>query len=138
MKKLLLCATAVVAITLSSPVKAETFNGAYLGLQLGNNNTQSDMQWTNIDGSGIDIGTDNGASGLEFGAVAGYRMKQDRFVFGVEMNGDLSNAKGTILSYDDGVDAYSLEVEKNHSYAIGPRLGYVLTGHVENLKPLIH
>lgn len=127
MKKLL-CTTAVLAaLTLSIPAQADSFNGPYLGVQLGHNNTKADMQWGNINGSGTDIGSDNGASGLELGVVGGYRIRQDRFVFGVEVDGSFSNAKGTLLSYDDGVDAFSLDVEKHHSYAIGPRIGYLVT-----------
>jgi outer membrane immunogenic protein len=127
MKKLLCTTAAFAALALAIPAQASIYNGPYLGVHVGHNNTKTDMDWTNIDGSGIDVGLDNGASGLEFGAVAGYRVKQDRFVFGAEVDGSLSNAKGTLLSYNDGVDAYSLEVKKRHSYAIGPRIGYLVT-----------
>ena len=127
MKKLLCTTAALAALTLSMPAQAGSFNGPYLGLQLGHNNTKIDSRWNDVFGGGENFGIDSGGSGLEFGAVAGYRVKQDRFVLGVEVDGMLSNAKATLLSYDDGVDALSLEVEKRYSYAIGPRVGYLVT-----------
>ena len=81
----------------------------------------------NANGSGQDIAVDSSIEGLDYGAVAGYRMKSDRIVFGIEANFSFSNADGTILSYNDGVDTYTLNAEKKRSYAIGPRVGYLVT-----------
>jgi len=127
MKKLLCTTAMLAAFSLSIPAQAETFDGAYLGVQVGHNNTKVDFQENDAFGGGENFSMNSGASGLEFGAVAGYRVKQDRFVFGVEVDGTLSNAKSTIMSYDDGVDSMQLDVEKCYSFAIGPRIGYLVT-----------
>lgn len=128
MKKLLCTTAALAALTLSIPAQAGSFDGPYLGLQLGHNNTKVDSQYTNILGTGVSTGSDYGASGLELGLIGGYRVKQDRFVYGLEVDGTLSNAKGTLFDYNNGAgDNVKVEVEKRHSYAIGPRVGYLVT-----------
>lgn len=143
MKKLLCTTVALAALTLSIPAQATAFNvgkadgfngsvtdsfkGIYLGLQVGHNTTKIDGKYTNILGTGVNEGTDYGASGLELGLVGGCRIKQGQFVFGVEADGMLSNAKSTLANYSDGGgNNIRIEVEKRHSYAIGPRIGYLI------------
>ncbi|MBE0614872.1 MAG: porin family protein [Burkholderiales bacterium] len=128
MKKLLSTAAALAMLTFSIPAQAGMFNGAFLGLQLGHNNTKIEGNESNLLGAGESLAVDFGASGPEFGVVGGYRIKQDRFVFGVEAEGALSNASSTLIDIDDGAgNTGRLELEKRYSYAIGPRIGYLVT-----------
>jgi len=128
MKKLLFTTAALAALTLSTPSHAGSFDGPYLGLQVGHNNTKMDTQFIDPFGAGSSFGMSNAASGLEVGVLGGYRMKKDRFVFGIEADATLSGAEETIISLDTGAgDTARIEVEKRHSYAIGPRVGYLVT-----------
>lgn len=122
MKKSLLSGIAAVAFLAPTFAKAEPFSGAYAGLQLGYNNTDIGLEY---DAFGFDM-KGISATGFEGGIFAGYRLRQERFVYGLEAGFSLSNAKFS-LGYDDGVDELGLRIKKQHDFSLGARAGYLLT-----------
>jgi opacity protein-like surface antigen len=124
MKKLLITAACLAGLAVPSTAKASNFDGAFLGLSVGYNNTSLTE---GINAPGIfSESTTFGATGAEEGVLGGYRMTHDKVMFGVEVEGMLSQAQNT-ESATAGANQASLKLEKRYGFTVGPRIGYLVT-----------
>lgn len=118
MKNIAFAVAAIVA-SVSAPAFAETFQGSYIGAEVGHDSYE--IKGADVLGSGLDFDGVS-ANGIVGGVFVGYDMPITANVFaGIEAFGNLSAAK---VSISDGVDTVSAKAR--FSYGVAARLGVML------------
>ena len=113
----------------AAPRPQGAFSGFYLGAQLGYGALTSSTSGLRGIGEGEGVGTDDasmGGFGASYGLFAGWGTEIDNWYLGVEFDGgdndaDWYHKKGT----DKAPTAY---VDKDSSYGLSARVGYLLDG----------
>lgn len=107
--------TIAALLAVAGSAHAGGFDGAYVGLNIGHNSTDTKIaeDWTP---SSFELG----ASGVDYGLMGGYGQTIDNNIFlGAEVEGNLSSADSKITNGTD-----TLKLSKQHSYGVAVRAGY--------------
>lgn len=109
----------IVAFAVSSlfvtPAFAQTFDGGYIGVDLGIDNFEISGEDVFVAGDEFDGLSGNGIQG---GVFAGYDMTMGKMFVGMEASARLSDAK---ITYDDTADTYALSAKE--TFGVSGRLG---------------
>jgi opacity protein-like surface antigen len=100
------------------------FSGFYLGAQLGHGGLTTDT-FGPRDGGGFDA-ADMGGFGASYGLFAGWGTEINNWYLGVEVDGGDSSADW--YHKKDKADAPTVYVDKDSSYGLSARAGYLLDG----------
>ncbi len=124
-----LIASASALALMASVAQAQTFDGFYVGGELGYNTGEADLEWKPGDGSTRSDEMDY--DGWDIGLNAGWRRQfSNNFVLGVELGGNYSDVDGSTSSLF-GTTSFDGSLEKDWEIFLSGKMGAVVQPNLQ-------